>query len=158
MIEFSAAPAVPTDYSRLKVLTEEEISKARILGYIADDADPRLQISRPGVSNDNEPLPRIDLGDWRTRMYIVWFCFIYENILIIQKPFYAIEELILEFKGLGALDSNLASLYAGAGAWEPSSVTFRQNQRERLRPNYIKAVGMLDAWALSQRSSKSDTK
>jgi hypothetical protein len=77
-------------------------------------------------------------------MAILWFCFIYENFLDIRRPLLAIEELILEFKGLGMIDPMLASLYAGAGAADSSSNYERAMQRNRLEPYYKKARKLVE--------------
>jgi hypothetical protein len=119
MIQFGAVPPVPIDYPRLTALTLREIDEARISGYVAEVVDPRDPVRRPGLNNYNDPFPLDDFHDWRTRMYVVWFCYVYENFCIVNKPLHAIEELILEFKGLDMIDVRLASLYAGAGSAEP---------------------------------------
>ena len=51
------------------------------------------------------PAPADDLRDWRTRAYAIWFCYVYENFLIIDKPAYSVEELILEFQSPDVLDT-----------------------------------------------------
>jgi hypothetical protein len=149
MIQFNAAPAVPSNYPRLKLLTQEEIDNARIAGYVADEVDPQKPVKRAGLDNYDAPVPDIRLQDWRTRMCLIWFCYIYENFQIIPRPLYAVEELILEFKGLDALDPRLASLYAGAGGWEPASTAKREKHLKQLKPNYTKAIHLLDSWGMS---------
>lgn len=149
MIQFDAAPAVPIGYPRLRLLTRGELDNARALGYVSEEVDPREPVKRSGLDNSDSPIPGKSLQDWHTRMYIIWFCYIYENFQIIDRPLSAIEELILEFKGLDAIDPKLGSLYAGAGGWRISSSADREKHIERLNSNYIKAVQLLDAWGMS---------
>jgi hypothetical protein len=100
------------------------------------------------------PAPADDLRDWRTRAYAIWFCYVYENFLIIDKPAYSVEELILEFQSPDVLDTpgaRIATLWAGAGGSEPSSRSVRLRHVEALRPHYLKAVALLDAWIAGPR-------
>jgi hypothetical protein len=79
---------------------------------------------------------------------------LYENFILIDKPLYAIEELILEFQAQNVLDlpdRRLATLYGGAGGAEPTSPTDRTRHLEFLKPHYAKAVALLDGWAPSSR-------
>ena len=147
MLYFDAAPAVPLSYSRLKVLTAAEISIAQASGYVGEEADLEVNQKRPGLAYDDDFVPDDSLTDWRTRMYIVWFCYIYENFTAVRKPFFAIEELILEFRGLDALHPNFGSLYAGAGGWEPLSPEAHQKALAWLEPLYFKAIYLLGTWA-----------
>src|SRR5882757_2577469 len=125
MLQFDATPAVPAKYSRLSALTAAETEKAIAAAYVQEVVDPREPVRREGLDNSFEQRADDDLKDWRTRMYAIWFCYVYENFLLIDKPLYAIEELMLEFKAQNVLDlpqRRLATLYAGAGA---------QNRRRR---------------------------
>ena len=149
VIQFHAAPPVPIDYPLLATLTTQEIDRARAAGYVADKVDVRNPVLRPGVNNYDDPPAAEDLSDWRTRMYVVWFCFIYENFRLLSTPLYAIEELILEFKGLDAIDYRLASLYAGVGSADPISPTKREKHLEFLKPCYDKAIRLIEEWRAS---------
>jgi hypothetical protein len=145
MIRFDAAPAVPVDYHRLRVLTVEEIERARSAAYVADVSDPREPARRGGLNNYPRPYFDDDIFDWRLRMYIVWFCYIYENLSLIRKPLGAIEEILWEFKAPEILDlpgRRLASLYAGAGTAALSAHDLK-NQLEYLKPHYDKACCLL---------------
>lgn len=150
MLQFDAAPAVPYNYPRLMALTVAEIEQACVAGYVAETVDPREPVCREGLNNYLDQRAGDDLNDWRTRMYVVWFCYVYENLLVIDKPVYAIEELILEFMAQDVLDlpeRRLATLYAGAGGWEPTSIQERTRHLEVLKPHYSKAVVLLGNWA-----------
>ena len=154
MIRFNAAPPVPTTYSRLSALASGEIEQARAAAYVADTVDPTGPVQRAGIDNCAEPRANDDLRDWRTRMYVVWFCYVYENFSLIECPVYALEELVLEFKAQDVLDlpgRRLATLYAGAGGWEPISPAERNKQLQLLKPHYIKAIALLDPWNALQR-------
>lgn len=147
MEQFDAIPAVPLSYSRLSAFSVEEITKARAAAYIADAVDPEAPVCRRGIPNYDEAPGLDDIQDWRNRMYVVWFCYLYENLLIIRKPLLAIEELILEFKApelLDLPDRRLATLYAGAGGAEPLSLTDRFREADYLRPHYAKAIEILE--------------
>ena len=149
VIQFDAAPPVPLAYPRLAALTPEEIELARAAGYVAETVDPRKPVRRVGLDNCTEKGADDDLRDWRTRMYVIWFCYVYENFLIIDKPLYAIEELIFEFQAQDVLDTpncRIASLYAGAGGWEPTSPMDRKRHVEFLRPHYEIAISLLSNW------------
>jgi hypothetical protein len=146
VIQFDAAPPVQADYPLLAALTKREIDLARAAGYVADDVDVREPILRRGLNNYDAPPAGEYLDDWRTRMYVIWFCFLIKHFLVIEKPLYAIEELVLEFKGLDAIDQRLAHLYAGVGGGPPISVAERERQLELLKPHYIKAKALLEEW------------
>ena len=83
-------------------------------------------------------------------MYVIWFCYLYENFRSIQKPIIAIEELTMEFKDPDVIDvpdqrgATLVSLYAGAK--DPIELAERKRQLELLKPNYLKGIGLLDNW------------
>lgn len=148
MIQFDAAPAIPADYDRLRALTTEEIELARSAGYVADASDPREPVRREGLDNLYE-YPGDDIADWRIRTYMVWFCYIYENWLVIRKPRTAIEELVFEFKApiiLDLPDRRIATLYAGAGAADadPRYADNLKKHIEYLKPHYDKAVRLLE--------------
>jgi hypothetical protein len=154
MIQFDAAPPVPLDYPRLVALAHGEVELARAAGYVAESVDPRQPVRRAGLDNYRERRAEDDLRDWRTRMYVIWFCYLYENFLLIDKPSYAIEELILEFQAQDVLDTpgrRLATLYAGAGGGEPTSLTKRSRQLQTLAPHYAKAITLLDNWNTHRR-------
>jgi hypothetical protein len=153
VIQFDAAPPVPSRYPRLNALTPTEIKQARVAGYVADEVDPSSSVRRAGIDNYAEPRADDDLRDWRTRMYVVWFCYVYENLSLIGQPLYALEELVLEFKAQDVLDlpgRRLATLYAGAGGHEPISSVDRSKQLHLLRPHYAKAAALLDSWSALQ--------
>jgi hypothetical protein len=155
MKQFDAAPPVPLDYDRLRALSPIEIALARDASYVAATVDPVLPVQRAGLDNCAEPRPDEDLRDWRARMCVVWFCYVYENLLRIDKPLYAVEELILEFKAIETIDvpnHRLTTFYAGAGGWEPTSVSERMRHRELLAPHYAKAVLLLAEWNLQSVS------
>lgn len=149
MIQFDAAPAVPSDYPRLNALDSHEIDQARLAAYVVDSANPSEPVQRAGADNCTETRADDDMGDWRTRMYVIWFCYVYENLLLIEKPLYAVEELVLEFKAQDVLDlpeRRLANDYAGAGGEEPPSAHKRARRLKSLRPHYDKAIQLLHAW------------
>jgi hypothetical protein len=130
-------------------LTAAEIELALAAGYVGKTSDPREPVCRAGLDNYLDQRADDDLTDWRTRMYVIWFCYVYENFLVIDKPAYAIEELILEFKAQDVLDlpeRRLATLYAGAGGSEPTSMEERARGLEELKPHYSKAVKLLESW------------
>ena len=147
MIQFDAAPGVPSNYHRLRVLTMEEIERARFAGYVVDAGNPNEPVRRDGLDNCFDPCLVDDMLDWRIRMYIIWFCYIYENLELIPKPSGAIEEILLEFKAPEILDvtgRRLATLYAGAGATGPLPSHRVKDRLEKLRPHYDKAISLLE--------------
>lgn len=157
MIRFHAAPAVPADYPRLQSLSPDEIGQARPFGYVADTVNPAAPVERAGRDITFDPLPGDTLDDWRTRMYILWFCYIYENLAVIQCPMGAIDELILEFRALEVIDvpgRRLASLYAGVGWSDPLTASELKAQTEELHPHYAKAVALLAGAAIDQNNDK----
>jgi hypothetical protein len=147
VIQFDAAPAIPTDYTKLlEALSVEEIGLARAAGYVVDRTDPRSNVRRAGLDNLGQQVTRSDIRDWRTRIYTVWFCYIYENLLNIADPMGAIEEIILEFGAPGVLDiagHRLGTLYAGAGSSDPLAASELQVQLEKLRSHYARGVELL---------------
>jgi hypothetical protein len=115
---------------------------------VADEVDPAAQVIRGGVDFSFAPVPSDDLRDWRTRMYLIWFCYAYENIMLMRKPLFALEELILEFKAPGIIDMpyrRLGSLYAGAGGFSDSDAD-RAEHLESLKPHYERATALLVDW------------
>jgi hypothetical protein len=154
MIEFEAIPAVPLAYPRLAALTPDETALARAAGYVAESVDPHAPVQRAGLNNYYEDRAEDDIRDWRTRMYVVWFCYLYENFLEVDRPLYALEELILEFQAQDVIDTpghRLATGYAGAGGAEPSLLDERRRQLRLLEPHYAKAVALLDDWIARYR-------
>lgn len=146
MIRFDAAPPVPADYPKLQLLSADELTLARAYGYVADKVDPAAPVARAGRDITYDPLPGDTLDDWRVRMYVIWFCYIFENFAVIESPMGAIEELILEFRADENIDipgRRLASLYAGAGAADPLAAAEMKAQIEELQLHYIKAVLLL---------------
>lgn len=146
MIRFDAALPVPADYPRLQLLSADELTQARAYGYVADKVDPAAPATRAGRDITYDPLPGDTFDDWRARMYVIWFCYIFENFAVIQRPMGAIEELILEFRADESIDipgRRLASLYAGAGAADPLTEAEMKTQIEKLQLHYIKAVLLL---------------
>ena len=147
MNSFIAAPPVPNSYSRLSALNEEEIAEARRYGYVPDSVDPSGPVGRPC----SDPLQHTsemtkhgnNIRAWRARMYLIWFCYLFENLHTLRRPLYAIEELFLHFQ-TNILD-DLAQMYAGAAAWE-SDPHFDINQaKSRLHRYYAKALDFLAA-------------
>jgi hypothetical protein len=158
MIQFDAAPPVPLEYPRLTALTPEEKKQARASGYLGDMIDLRAPVRRAGLDNCTELRADDDIQDWRTRMYVIWFCYVYENFLLIDKPLYAVEELIMEFKAQSVLDTpdrSLGHLYAGTGGWEPTTLE-REKELEFLKPHYTAAIALLDKWSARQSKRSPD--
>jgi hypothetical protein len=149
LIRFDAAPPVPAGYPLLRALSPAELELARAAAYVADAVDPREPVSRVGLNNYDAPPAEDDLRDWRTRMYVIWFCWIYENFFIIGKPACAVEELILEFKAPDVIDlpaERLGALWAGACGWEPVPSAECERLLGSLKPHYLKAIGLLYQW------------
>ena len=147
MIHFHAAPPVPVDYPRLQLLSADELTQARAYGYVADKVDPAAPATRAGRDITHDPLPGNSLEDWRVRMYVTWFCYIFENFAVIQRPMGAIEELVLEFRASDIIDlpgRRLGTLYAGAGSADPLTESELVKQTEELWPHFLKALARLD--------------
>lgn len=145
MLHFEAAPPIPSDYRWLRVLVSDEIEQARARGYVADTVDPH-ELLRPGIDFSLETCPSNDIRDWRTRTYMVWFCYIYENFTKIRRPLYAIEEILLEFRVPSVIDlpdKRLGTLYAGAGSVGPLSDSEIKKYLQDLKPHYEKAIELL---------------
>lgn len=150
MIEFNAAPPVPLTYLRLlAALTRAEITEAMRLGYVAADVDPSSPVHHNNAFNVYSPIAT-GLEDWRNRMFLIWFCYLFENFFVLQKPLAAIEEIILELEGgpiaFDAEMPRLASLYAGAAAREPLSRADLEREQAFLTPYYQNAVKQLNTW------------
>ena len=148
MIKFTSLPAIPANYPRLDALTPSEVSLARADGYIEDEVNVSEPVNRAGVDFSFQPLTTRDLGNWRTKVYLIWFCFVYENLSTMRKPMGAIEELITEFKAPDILDTGytrLGSLYAGAGAADPLTSGDLQQEIVRLKTHYDRAVELLQS-------------
>jgi hypothetical protein len=160
MRQFNAAPPVPIDYPRLRALTAEEIDQARIAGYAAESVELRAPVRRSGLDNCQEAGPTDDIQDWRIRMYVIWFCYVYEHYRVIPAPAYAIEELVLEFQAPEALDTGdlrVATAFAGAGGGlELLSPTEREDQLRALKPLYAAAIGLLEDWMSRQPAASAD--
>ena len=142
MKRFNGVPVIPANYPRVRVLTEDEIDQARSFAYVAGTSDPRTPARREGADTSLAPYHSYDISDWRIRIYIVWFCYIFQNYNLIHDPRTAICELILEFKAPDIVDlacSRLASLYSGAGI-SPLSDYERKSDIEYLKPHYEKAI------------------
>jgi hypothetical protein len=150
MIEFTAAPSVSLDYPRLtKALTAEEISKALASGYAAVQSNPGDDVlHRQTYGVDMVPLGNAGLSDWRNRMFLVWFCYLFENFEAVRTPMAAIEELILEFGcGPREFDEDLppfAQLYAGAGAHDPLTRAKAISEQAFLSAYYNRAIDLLE--------------
>jgi hypothetical protein len=141
---------MPAGYAKLMFLSPGECGFARSHGYIGDHGDPG---GDPGQANGHAGLDASDLplatnllSDWRTRLYIIWFCYLYENLGALPRPMGAIEELVLEFKAPAILDfrgRRIATLYAGAGADDPLSPEDLARELKALAPHYRLALSLL---------------
>ena len=149
MIQFDAAPPVPSSYARLVVLTAEEVAEARRRGYIEDDVDPSAPVRRRGLDMSQTAVESDDIEDWRARMYCLWFCYVFENFNAVRRPLSAVEELFLEFQ-TNILD-DLAQLYAGAGAQCPIPMSERVPQQRQLKRYYDLAIRLLADWERARR-------
>jgi hypothetical protein len=152
MIQFDVAPPVPSDYHRLGVLTPEEIENARSAAYVADGIDPLSPVCREGLNNYDDPYLGDNIFDWRVRMFIIWFCYLYENFSLIHNQLGAIEEILLEFKVPGIVDLPgriLSTMYAGSfyGDLPDDGVAF---QLGLLKPHYEKGIELLEQFRHEQ--------
>jgi len=78
-------------------------------------------------------------------MYVLWFCYLYENLSPDQHYLKSIEDLFLEFKSNilnGGRWPGLAQLYAGCGADRASKKDF-EFHRTNLRRYYDTAEELL---------------
>ena len=150
MLRFDAAPPIPSDDPRLCVLTGEEIELARAAAYVADSPDPATPVCRPGIDWHRA----LVLADWQNRTYVVWFCYLFEQLGVMKKPMGAVEELILEFRAPSMLDVSgriIGALYAGAGAWDPLSCSEMRRERQNLKPHYEKGLRLLETITSTHR-------
>jgi hypothetical protein len=87
-------------------------------GTTAQASDPRAPVlyacADPMCCTREVTAQGNDMRFWRSRMYVVWFCYVYENLAAIPRPVFAIEERFLHFQS--NLLGELAQPYAGAGA------------------------------------------
>jgi len=146
MLRFDCAPAMPAGYAKLMFLSPGELGLARSHGYIGDQSDPGKVNFHAGQDATDLPLATNLLSDWRTRLYIIWFCYLYENLGVLPRPMGAIEELVLEFKAPAILDfrgRRIATLYAGAGADDPLSPEDLARELKALAPHYRLALSLL---------------
>lgn len=148
MIRFDGAPAVPLTYPHLSALTAEEIKYAIDFGYVSPEEQPGAAVNRKGRNYPGVDVAKNDLRDWRSRMCIIWFCYIYENFDVIRRPLMAIEELVLEFGGIPMVDDSLDYLYAGAGGSDAGgSDIVSEVELERhikfLKPRYERATRLM---------------
>jgi hypothetical protein len=146
MLSFRAAPPIPSDDPRLRALTNEELELARQANYVSDCVHPSKPVNRSGRDVCGDSLPADNIQVWRIRVYLIWFCYIYENLSLIVRPVGAIEELITEFRAPAIIDipgRRLATLFAGIGAADPLSASEIQDQIRSLRPHYEKATSLL---------------
>ena len=145
MADFDAAPPVPGFYPRLAKLTAEQIAEARRYGYVVDrtdltaapwDSSDPLKYTSEMVEHGN------NLRAWRGKLYLIWFCYVFENLNSIRRPLYAIEELFLYFRS--NLIDDLAQMFAGCGAWDE---TITPEDWVRIRPvlqkYHARAEGLL---------------
>ena len=147
MNHFVAAPPIPSSYLKLAALNENEIAEARRYGYIADDTDPSAPVGRecsdPLLCTVEMTEHGNDIRAWRSRIYVIWFCYVFENIEAIRRPLYAVEELFLHFQS--NLIVELAQMYAGAGGLEemssPQEIAYL---KAGLRRHYTRAIDLLD--------------
>ncbi len=149
MLQFNGATAIPIGYQRLTALTHAEIEESRRRGYIELDVNPFARVKRKGIDIYQTDLPAEDVCVWQTRVFLVWFCYVYENFIILAEPLYAVEELVLEFRGPEILDKpqkRLATLYAGAGGEKTPLLEERLRELISLAEHYQTAVDLLTEW------------
>lgn len=149
MVEFEAAPAIPRDYKNLDVLTIEEVRKAELAGYVAASSDLGVIFKRSGEREEMWTPPQ-DIKDWRLRVCLVWFCYIYENLEKLARPLGAIEEMLFEFKFPKILDipehEYLGHTYAGAAAFDPITAKELVQEKQYLAPHYLDALAAIDSY------------
>lgn len=150
MILFEYAPAVPATYERLiAALTPSEQEEAIRSGYVA--RRPKYDFLPAGAGSFGKHFTvSSEVNDWRNRMLLVWFCFIFENLKQIRNPAAALEEVLFELQGgPSGLDEGLiplSTVYTGAAAWEPRSPDILDREESVLRPYYENAVRLLDSY------------
>jgi len=149
---YDAIPAVPHNYFRLSLaLTSDERKQAYAFGYLLSPegilATGYTDLIRFDVWSSDP-----DIANWRNRMFLVWFCYLYENFYEIEGILGAFEGLILEFQGgpdlfyekhFDDLDNNFVSDYAGIGATEPLGEERMRFEYNRLEPHYYWAQKIL---------------
>ena len=83
-----------------------------------------------------------DLRAWPGTLYLIWFCYIFENLQAVRRPLYALEELFLHFRS--NLIDDLAQMFAGCGAWD-EKITPEDWVRiyPKLQRYHARAVGLL---------------
>ena len=159
MRRFAAAPPVLGTYPKLRYLTADEIDTARTAGYVSERCAPADEVNRNGLDNLTEQVPELSIDDWRTRMYVIWFCYIYENLFAIRRPLGALEEIITEFHAPETIDvpgRRLATLYAGAGSDEPVTESEKRRYADLLLPHYQHALALLRKLDASQIGVRKD--
>ena len=140
---------VPLGYIRLRVFTPEEVNYAVAAGYVVRPEEGAKTENASAACSPNRSRPKDDISDWRTRMYVVWFCYIYEHLKEIEKPLQAIEQIVLEFRAPTVIDAPgrfIGSLYAGMGGTDPVPARERDRQLKMLKPHYEKAIALLDGF------------
>tara|TARA_R110002110_G_scaffold286844_2_gene501163 strand:+ start:64 stop:549 length:486 start_codon:yes stop_codon:yes gene_type:complete len=155
---FKDTPTIPTDYQRLiDALSQDEIASAITAGYIAKEMTASPLVTNSITLSTELSLPDNipdTLDDWRNRIFLVWFCFIYEKFTHLPRPLCALEDVFLELQG-GPSEfdrhlSRMCELYAGCGAWELEEVE-RANGYQRhtdfLLPYYQSAIHLLESCA-----------
>ena len=150
MLYFEHLPAVPSEYPRLFALDPQDLEWARDHAYVADVSDPAQAMLRPGKSQYDYSHPTHEISDWRTRAYLIMFCYLYENFAVVSNPYLAMDELIVEFWGAYLLDppdkARIAQRYAALDDGRPVSQEEKARHIALLRPNYERATALLDAW------------
>ena len=145
MSNFERAPKIPCDYMRLNVLSPDELTMAVTARYVAGPIRDGSELVGKVDAHDYRKAED-NLIDWRTRIYVVWFCYIYENMMRIDTPLEAIETIVSEFRAPSVIDTpgrGLGALYAGMGATNPVSGAQRERHIQLLKPHYDKAIALL---------------
>lgn len=156
METFYAAPAVPSDFHLVSaVLSDDEIKQAQNAGYIRANSNVGDELPRGGIDVLTDE-PPVDIDDWRIRMFLIWFMYIFETMDILEKPMGALEEVLWEFKAPDILDlpgrKHLAALYAGAWDFDPLSTSEIERERSFLLPYYQKALHVVAEYAKRRRA------
>jgi hypothetical protein len=148
MDQFKAAPRIPANYQKLDTMKPDEIEVAKQAGYITTELEVSKSINRLGNGACLDQ-PPAHMQDWRLRICLIWFCYIYENLKQIRRPMGAIEEILVEFRFPEQIDlpnSRLGTLYAGAFAWDPLNLGELERHLEYLRPHYWKTSFLLSEY------------